>query len=353
MRRRAKRFEAYLNDPKRIAREELNKKSAVKQKLAKIVDGVLMPLYDAYDNKKRDVAMDYVKDFVKKIKDLIITEYPKGGISLRSGDMGQFVPSYKNPNVSYLSDFRDFTKKRHGGLFDTQDGVGFELIIKLANEDSEIGKKLISLGLRPIVTSNICINLYKPKNREEDGLFSIYWDIPWNFLPKEFSEDFKRIANTIAEITGEKPERYVDLAGCSKSLKDEVSASNLIRNNLNAHIDNTAAESVMDEICDILKENDKNCSIEYLSNDTTTHNTNSWVGTANIGGSKNTTKAILTYKGKEFNLEASSSDGYLGDSASIYINGELALSASKSYYGDGIWVGGRYKKHSGINLLDK
>lgn len=354
MRRRAKRFEAYLNDPKRIAREELNKKSPIKQKLAKIVDDVLMPLYDAYDNRKRDDAMDYVKDFVKKIKDLILSEHPKGSISLGWDEMGQFIASSRNRYSSYLSGFGKFTRKQHGGLFDTNNGVGFELTLKLADENSEEGKKLISLGLRPMVTSKICINLYKPERREKDGLFSMYWDLPYKFVPKEYYESFKGIANTIAEISGADAEKYCDYAKCNKSIKDEVFGSDLIRNHLNAHMDNDSVQGTMEKICDILKENDKNCSIEFLSNTSVTHNTNSWVGSANILGTKNTVKAILKYNGKEFQLEgASDSSGFLGKSAKIVINGKLALGASKDYYGDGIWIGGRYDKYSGLDLLDE
>ena len=94
-----------------------------------------------------------------------------------------------------------------------------------------------------------------------------------------------------------------------------------IKKDIIKHIHNQEFTNTKKDILKYLKENDKNCSIEFLSNTSTTHNTNSWVGTANILGTKNVVKAILKYKGKEFQLGgASDSSGFMGSSAKIVIN---------------------------------
>lgn len=98
MRRRAKNFEEYLNNPERIKREELNKKSGIERDLVNIIDKYLIPAYKKYDNKKRDDALDLIYDFVEQYREIIINNCQTSNIKVFVNDscsIGQYE-TYKN-----------------------------------------------------------------------------------------------------------------------------------------------------------------------------------------------------------------------------------------------------------------
>lgn len=220
-----------------------------------------------------------------------------------------------------------------------------DIKIKFNNGTEE---QFIQHDLRKSVTCRIVMNFYKEELRNKKdkwndyGLFSVYFDFPYKFVPVEYHEDFRQILSKISQLTGK---NYVNNTNqlSDKKLNKELTAFEILKNSFSADMEKHSVKEAIELLYNTLKVNDPNCKIEFGRQSEKTHGTNVYIGTSRLSGTEVKSQAILTYKDKEYNVEGWSNSGGWSTSASITINGIKAFNACRERYDDGCWVGGFYK----------
>jgi len=172
---------------------------------------------------------------------------------------------------------------------------------------------------------------YKKDDREKhnQGTYSVYFDFPWYCIPPEYKDDFESIYKVICEVLAQNfDESYFKRYIGKNSLNEELPTWKLINNSFYANMDDYSINKVIEKICEVLKEKDKNCSVRFGEFSKKNSESNYWIGRMNVLDTDTTLKAVLTYKGKEYNIAGTSHSGGLSASSKIYIDGQLAFGAS-------------------------
>lgn len=351
MRRRAKEFEKYLNDPERIKREELSNQSKVTQQFAKAYDEYIIKAYELYDSGKKKDSIPYFNSFGNALGK-IINEFSTSNITVETtGKFHTFNKSCLKGRGYYLdpSPGISFTKKRGPELFE-YDGVALKIFFTLKADE----EKLISHDYRKRIEARLVIQFYKKENRGNYGEYSTYLDMPWHSIPLDFEDEFKSIYQKISDLRGkEMDERVCKHYIGEDSLTKKLPGWELLNNSFYAHMDDHSIKDAIERMVDVLKQNDPNCKIEFKNTSDTTHGTNSYYGNANILASRKNVTATLTYNGVEYEITGVSDGSGWSEYGKILVNGETIFGASKEQYDDGCWVGGKYKPYSALEKFFK
>ena len=343
-RRRAKEFEKYLKDPKRIKRQELSAKSQITQKFIKAYDEYVVKAYELYDSGKKKECLPLLNDFGEELGK-IINDFGTANIDVETtGKFHTFDKRTSKPNTFYLDPDPGLilSKRRDGSLFEHY-GAALRIFFTLSDDN----QKLMAHDYRKRVEARFIIQFYKKENRKDGnhGEYSTWFDMPWNCIPPEYKDEFKSIFAAFKELQGEEMnnnyERYIG----QDSLERHLPGWELLNNTFYAHMEDHTLKNSIERMADVLKENDPNCKIEFKDKTETSHPTNTYYGSSNIRGIKTNITATLTYNGVDYEVSGESDSSGWSRYAKIRVNGEPIFGASVDRYDDACWVGGRYKPY--------
>lgn len=348
-RRRAREFQNWLENPERYAMykkfDEISGKSKSYRLFKEVYDEYFDKGMEAYNDKRKKDCQNYFNNFYNGlIKSILSIKTNK--VQIKS-NMNYWRCQSKNHN--WLTDnFATFVPRYRKDSDCIFDSYGIKLFFVFDGYDDEVFK---SHGYEKTSSFDLYLNITK------DGKLSSYFNFKYHKIAPEFRNDIKKIFDLFNEIGMNHPDYYwFDLLFGDKKLEDKLSVKDIIDNYFKINIeDYSSAKKVLNELCDVLKKLDENCSVEIGDSETISVPANIWFGAGQTYRTEAKTVAKLTFCGKEHYLTSNkSSDAFTSSMRISFDDIEKGIYATREYYDVGVWIGGNVTINNAvIDILEK
>jgi hypothetical protein len=348
--RRAREFEKWMNNPRRIELQELANNSKEKQILMKAKKEHFDVAIEALKNKNRKVAAEHFETyFDDEWRKAILVQNVFGKIKINTGDIG-FVRYSKYGSGgwyvgTYNFDLENFSRKRDNKTI-YNETLGMGITFTLEGDDNELRNH----DYRKEFDGYISFYFYK------DGYFSAHLSMPYYAFPPSYKDDYEKMYKHLHDNLGIEMKESGDYGVFGKQdLNDSLSVSTVVHNNFYADLDKDSINDVLNKFVKVLQLIDPKCDIEIGISQREIQNSNFWIGAARQHWTKDTLAAKLTFCGKEHLLTSTHSHGIMGNSARISFDDITnGMSASKTDWGDGCWTGGDFSVNDEVcEILEK
>lgn len=332
----------HLNKNNFVKMEDLNKANPTQKFIYDLFNDTLLIGYDKLNNGNKKEAFLYFENFAYKITVYLTNIYTQNIDIEKTTSLCTYKTKTKksvwgNRNIRY-NDFVEtnnisFSRKPNCDMLFTNN-IGYIMNLNLKNENGILDK----YGYEDTVKLNIEFNF----GLEPSYMFN--FDFGVGNIPPDYKKDYEKICSILKDICASTNKKYDFSYMLGKvSLRDKLSGYELLKNKLKENCQKISMKDFMLKVCDILKENDNNCSIKFTKQEKESKDSNNYYGSSNIQNTVYTINAILVYNSVEHILSGDNVSGMHENKVVINCDDiENAFCATANYYDDGFWIHGDY-----------